>query len=425
MKTMLKRLLRRAPEPLAYEEARDRAHSGDRDVRQSLAMREDVRPEILYYLANDRAPEVRRAIAANTATPTQAGVMLARDGDVGVREALAEKIGRLFPELSLDQRDAVRAALTETLETLARDQIRRVRMILAEALKDVANAPPHVVQWLARDREIEVAAPVLECSPLLDDDDLVAVIADAPIPGALTAIARRATVSSRVADAIVDAQDHEAVTALLDNDSAQIREETLDRLIERSRKVEEWQPPLVRRPMLPAGAAAKLASFVADSLLSLLRSRGDLDTPTLDAVEKAVSKRLIDAPGSVTAEKPPKREINNNAGVGRARALQAEGKLNEEALSVALAEGDQACILEGLAILAGVPRVTVARIRAARSPNGITALAWKAGLPLRFAVRLQARFAGVAPDEIINARDGVDYPLTPDEMEWMIGFFKS
>jgi hypothetical protein len=181
----------------------------------------------------------------------------------------------------------------------------------------------------------------------------------------------------------------------------------------------------VRRPMLPAGAAAKLASFVADSLLSLLRSRGDLDTPTLDAVEKAVSKRLIEAPGSVTAEKPAKREINNNAGVGRARALQAEGKLNEEALSVALAEGDQACILEGLAILAGVPRVTVARIRAARSPKGITALAWKAGLPMRFAIRLQARFAGVAPDEIINARDGVDYPLTPDEMEWMIGFFKS
>ena len=32
---------------------------------------------------------------------------------------------------------------------------------------------------------------------------------------------------------------------------------------------------------------------------------------------------------------------------------------------------------------------------------------------------------GVAPDEVINAREGFDYPLKPDEMEWMLGFFKS
>lgn len=318
MKAMLNRLLRRAPEPIAYEEARDQAWNGDASMRAALARREDVRPEILYYLANDRSVDVRRAIAANNVTPTQAGVILARDTDVKVREMLAEKIGRLFPDLSLDQRDAVRVALTETLEILARDQVQHVRSILAEALKDVANAPPHIVNWLARDREIMVAAPVLEYSPLLNDDDLVAVIANAPISGALTAIARRATVSSRVADAIVDAEDREAVTALLDNGSAQIREETLDRLIEKSRSVEDWQPPLVRRPKLPVAAAAKLASFVADSLLSLLRSRGDLDNATLDAVEKAVSERLVKAPGSVTAERPAKREISS-ASISSAR----------------------------------------------------------------------------------------------------------
>ena len=95
MKSMLKRLLRRAPEPLAYEEARDRAHSGDRDVRQSLAMREDVRPEILYYLANDRAPEVRRAIAANTATPkTTSATHTKVFSDGHCRCASASQMGR-------------------------------------------------------------------------------------------------------------------------------------------------------------------------------------------------------------------------------------------------------------------------------------------------------------------------------------------
>ena len=423
MRAMLGRLLRRAPEPIVYEAAREQARHGDPRVRAALAARADVRPEILYYLAGDASADVRRAIAANPSTPAHAGVLLARDADAGVREALAEKIGRLFPDLSADERVAVQAAVLEILETLARDQVRRVRTILAEALKDVPNAPAHVVGWLARDRAIEVAAPVLEFSPLLSDDDLIAVIADAPIPGALAAIARRGSVSTRIADAIVAAEDRDAVTALLDNPSAQIREETLDRLIERSRDITEWQPPLVRRPKLSAAAAAKLAGFVAGSLLAVLRARGDLDPQTLAAVEKAVTARLD----------PPAAEVNRArsdapagpTGAARARALKERGALDEKALSEALAGGDQACVAEGLVLLAGVTAATIARIRAARSAKGMTALAWKAGLSMRFAIRLQARFAGVAPGEILNARDGVDYPMAVDEMEWMLEFFRS
>jgi uncharacterized protein (DUF2336 family) len=425
MRAMLGRLLRRAPQPLAYEVARDQARHGDPQVRATLAARPDVRPEILYYLAGDNSADVRRAIAANPAAPVHAGALLARDSEIGVRAALAEKLGRLFPDLSADERESVRLVLIETLETLARDEARRVRAILAEALKDVANAPANVIGWLARDRALEVAAPVLEFSPLLAEDDLIAVIADAPIPGALAAIARRGAVSTRIADAIVAAEDREAVTALLDNSSAQIREETLDRLIERSRDVLDWQPPLVRRPTLSSAAAAKLASFVADSLLTMLRARGDLDVETLAAVEKAVTARLGSPSAHANPAERPAGEPAGLTGAARARALRDRGALDEKALTEALADGDQACVAEGLALLADVPAATVARIRTARSAKGVTAIAWKAGLSMRFAIRLQARFAGVAPGEILNARDGVDYPMGDDEMDWMLEFFKN
>jgi uncharacterized protein (DUF2336 family) len=266
---------------------------------------------------------------------------------------------------------------------------------------------------------------VLEFSPLLAEDDLIAVIADAPIPGALAAIARRGAVSTRIADAIVAAEDREAVTALLDNSSAQIREETLDRLIERSRDVLDWQPPLVRRPTLSSAAAAKLASFVADSLLTMLRARGDLDVETLAAVEKAVTARLGSPSAHANPAERPAGEPAGLTGAARARALKDRGALDEKALTEALADGDQACVAEGLALLADVPAATVARIRTARSAKGVTAIAWKAGLSMRFAIRLQARFAGVAPGEILNARDGVDYPMGDDEMDWMLEFFKN
>src|SRR3546814_12480818 len=89
----------------------------------------------------------------------------------------------------------------------------------------------------------------------------------------LGAIARRSSVGDTISDAIVLRNDRPAVSALLANGSAQIREETLDRLIEASVQETAWQPALVARPVLPAGAVRKLAGFVADSLLQKTEGR--------------------------------------------------------------------------------------------------------------------------------------------------------
>ena len=48
-----------------YEDAKRLARSDDVNARRKLALRADMRPEILYYLAEDKALEVRRAIAGN------------------------------------------------------------------------------------------------------------------------------------------------------------------------------------------------------------------------------------------------------------------------------------------------------------------------------------------------------------------------
>ena len=53
----------------------------------------------------------------------------------------------------------------------------------------------------------------------------------------------------------------------------------------------------------------------------------------------------------------------------------------------------------------------------------ITALTWKAGLNMRTAMKIQRQIAKVPPSKMINARDGVDYSLTEDEMSWYLEFF--
>jgi uncharacterized protein (DUF2336 family) len=428
---LLRRLFGRANEAdggLDYARARELASHPDMGVRRRLAGRTDVQPEILYYLAADGAAEVRRAIASNDATPPHAYRALAEDADDDVRCDLAYKIARLTPQLSSDARDRIRELTLEALDILARDEIVRVRRVLAETLKDVAQAPHDVILRLARDTELEVAAPVLEFSPLLTDDDLLEIIASPTVAGALAAISRRALVSEAISDAIVHSEDWDAVASLLGNPSAQIREETLDQIVDGSRTVTDLQMPIVRRPRLPLRAARKLATFVADAVLTVLMRRTDLDEETAELVSQTVRKRMSERaaedPGEGGAKSsPPAREPARIA--EEVRRLDKEGKLDDGRIASELTGGNRVFVTEAIALKSGLPATVVERIAAARSAKAMTALAWKAGFSMRFAVKLQSRFGNVPSGELLHPRDGFDYPMSEEDMTWQIGFYAS
>ncbi|TDQ86483.1 uncharacterized protein (DUF2336 family) [Dongia mobilis] len=397
---------------MEYEEAKRLAAAGSERDRSSLAARSDMRPEILYFLAEDKSNAVRRAIAGNAATPRQADLRLARDADEGVRELLAVKIGQLAPDLPQETRSQVRDLTIQVLETLARDQAVKVRRIVAEALKDLTDAPPHIIQELARDLEIRVAGPVLQYSPILSDSDLLEIISSGPIRGALSAIARRAQIGERLADAIIAAaieapEESETITALLNNRNTAIREETLDIILDKAPAVEEWQEPLVKRPLLPMNAIRRLADFVSSSLFDLLQARPDLDRATAKAVAKAVKKRLA-------AESRERDAARNDAPPPPGDA---------EAMSAAIAGGKQEQVAAALARDAILNPAIVRKILTSMSAKAVTALAWKAGLTMRQALQLQLKIAGIAPHQVLNPRGGTDYPLSEREMEWQLELF--
>ncbi|RMD65055.1 MAG: DUF2336 domain-containing protein [Alphaproteobacteria bacterium] len=411
--------------PVSYEESKRLARDPDVTVRARLAMREDVRPEILYFLAEDASSEVRRSIAANHATPRQADLILARDGDEAVRCHLAAKVARLMPDLDAEEQAQAQKYLIEVIEILAQDEAVRVRQIVAEALKDVAAAPPDVIQRLARDVEDVVACPILEFSPLLSDEDLIEIIRSGCVTGRLKAISRRNGVGERVTDAIIETDDTAAIAELLDNTSAQIREETLDSLVDAALEVTTWHGALVRRPELSLGAVRKLAGFVAESLLGILQARTDLDRKTARAVAKEVRRRLKD--DQKRNRKRPreggKKDEAEDPAV-RARRLFDSGQLDDEAMSRALNGGDRDLVRHGLALRAGLPVAMVDHILSAHSAKGVTALAWKAKCPMRFATQLQIRMGGIAPAQALKPRGGINYPMTPDEMTWQLEFFE-
>jgi uncharacterized protein (DUF2336 family) len=397
-----------------YDEAKSMAADKKTSVRRKLAKRGDVQPELLYFLANDADPEIRREIAANTATPVQADVILAEDPDDETRCQVAGKIAALAPNLSEEDRETVGDIVTDILMTLANDQLARVRKVLSEELKDADNVSPDVIGRLARDEDLAVAGPVLQASPLLNDELLVEIIKSQPVQGALSAISRRAALGENISDAIVETDDGAAIAELLKNGGAQIREETLDDLIERADGKPDWHAPLVGRPALSPKSMRHLAGFVTESLLETLQSRDDIDPETARVLSATVRERLDDETGSESGG-----DENNILD------MFADGTLDENAIDAALNKGDRSFVVSALALKSGLSTQIIQKVVSMASAKGMVALAWKSGLSMKLAMQLQLRLARVAPDAVLKAAKGDKYPMSDEDMDWQLEFFAS
>lgn len=409
------------PTDLSYERSKELVRDSDPMVRRALARHPETRPELLYYLAEDSSNDVRLEIANNERTPRQADLILAADGDEEIRTALATKIAKLTPSLPDSDRGALYDYTMQVLEKLAQDQIVRVRQIMAEALKDVADAPHSVIQQLASDIELVVAGPVLRFSPVLTDTDLLAIINAGAAQGKLAAISERQNVSGDVSDAIAEKGDDATVAVLLSNSTAQIREETLDSLTARSEKIVSWHAPLVARPALSMRSARMLAGFVAEHLLAKLQAREDLEAATLEAVAEVVAERLGDANGKQDLADP--EWAHDDVTEEEIAALKKAGALTENAIVESLEAGRKRFVEAALASLADVPRDAAARIVAQRSGKALVALAWKAGMSTDVIGPLQVQLMGLPPSKIVMADDPDLWPMSEEDMDWQLDFF--
>ncbi len=381
------------------------ARSGSEAERTVLAARPETAPELLYYLASDAAVAVRAAVAANAATPPQADRILAGDEDPRVRAILGRKLAGLAPLLGGQSPDRLRRLAWETLCRLAADAAVMVRAMIAEEVKAMPDAPRSLILQLARDASMVVAEPVIRFSPLLTEADLLALVMGPPVPETLAAVARRPEIGEAISDAIATTEDPEAVTALLGNPSAAIREATLDAVIAQAGAHVAWQEKLVARPSLPPRAAMALARCVAEHLLETLAARPELDPRHAVELREAVARRLDGvapgAPGNTPAGEPGPPPP-------------------DQAFARATTDGDRAGVIRILSTRAGVPEEAVQRAVRLRSSKGLVSLCWKAGLSPRCALQAQVALAGIAPALALGPTEKGGWPLGEEEMAWQL-----
>ncbi len=403
----------------SYNQAKAILEKGGAAERRDLAMHEDMEPEILYYLANDKDPLVRREIADNDGTPLQADIILATDPDEEVRKELAHKLGRLLPDISVNQQDKLSKMALDILDTLARDQIRDVRAIVSDEIKHARNIPKNIVRRLAEDAESTVSAPVLEYSPLLSDRDLLEIVALGIESGAMTSVARRKELAPEVIDAIIESGDENAIPALLKNKSAKISEKAIDLIAIEAEGHEEWHPPLVDRGNLPVRTIRRIANFVSASLFERLIEKNDVADEVVQEMRMEVRKR-IDSNGLLETDDDKAR----SKAMERTEKLFKQGKLSEQVVTKAVDLSDHHFVRYSLAHMSGLPSEVVAKMLGSGSGKAVTSLCWKAGMSMRAAVKMQQKVGKVRTNSLLRARGGNQYPLTEDDMEWQIEFYE-
>lgn len=382
--------------------------------RLMLARNPKTAQEVLYFMAeSDPSARVRRAVAKNTSTPVHASLILAGDKSVDVRLALAGRLVDLLPGLSHDKHSQLYAYVVQALGTLALDEVLKVRKALSSTLKDHAHAPPKVAGQLARDVERVVAEPILRFCAALSDDDLLDILKEHPAGWAVEAVAKRDKVSAPVSQAVIETNHVPAGTALIRNDGADIHSNLLQTIVSRAREYPEWHEPLATRKELPPSMAMALAEFVDDKVRALLQKRADFDEKTSAEIAAVVRRRIDYEEQEQTSADTPAQRVNR---------MVREGSLNEGAIADALAMRDREFVTVALASMTRSSASDIHKVFQMRAAKPIIAMAWKAGLSMRMALRLQQDIAQIPPKELIYPKGGTDYPLTREEIQWQLEF---
>lgn len=187
------------------------------------------------------------------------------EGSWTARAKMVERIATRYVEGGLGE---VERCTAEDLFRLALyDGEALVRRVLAETLKHATEMPRDIVLALAHD-VVDVAAPFLAASPLLEDDELMPIVAGGSSAHRLAVTARR-PLSSRIADALGHCGDPTVLRRLLANDEAAISEATLHAILSRAADPLAFADAIARRRVLPVSIISRLAGHLPH------RRRGD------------------------------------------------------------------------------------------------------------------------------------------------------
>lgn len=276
---------------------------------------------------------------------------LARKPSEESRATLIEGLTDHFLDEENAQSQTVRELFSEVVCRLLDQVAVETRAEVSARVAPLGDIPAEVIKQLAADT-IEVAAAVLEKSPVLTDSDLIA-LAQNMVADHRVAISKREALGPRLTANLVQNSEAEVIQELAGNAGARFSETTYRALAEKAKTDVDLLDKLVDRPDLSPLVTVQITPFMTDEMKARHKKSGADEG----------GKSLLDSLSDVASEAKPKKSAANDA--AQIDALIKRIKDDEVDLSDTLADlADQENFPGVVRVLADIADLPAKSIRA-------------------------------------------------------------
>lgn len=287
------------------------------------------------------------------------------------RALLAQKIAQGHKSGAFQQNELKVAE--QIFRMLLKDAQIQVRLALSQGLQDDPNAPKDIILALANDHAEEVASPVVQYSPVIEDNDLLDLISDHGDLTRLIAIANRNHVSKMVSTALVETSKEEVVGHLVNNQGADISEHSLNRVLRDFGSNHSLMENMARRAELPVTIVEKLISVASDNVAAELKHKYTRVAQKLEEEAKRAREQITLKMLDTTTEPEAVNLLVDE--------LYSNKRLTPSIVLTALCRGNFAFFETGIARMAGIPAANAHKLIHDKGGLGFKALYKKADLP--------------------------------------------
>ncbi|MFB9355011.1 DUF2336 domain-containing protein [Sneathiella chinensis] len=286
-------------------------------------------------------------------------VELAEDKSPTQRKFLYQKIGDFLIEEGETFSKAEKELMADILCRITSDVEKSIRAHFSRHIAKRTDIPQDLIIFLAND-DFEIALPILRDCGLLEEPDLLEIIHTRSTQHQL-AIAARSNISESVSRALSDTDKEEVCVELLNNHTANIPNDILEKLGEKSETIIAYQKPLLQRPFLPNHIAEKMYRWVSVALREYIANRFQVD-PRILEVDIDERRATIK---SISTDMDPSEKL--------VEKLHKAGELSAGFMLKSLRQGEIDLFELTFAKLIDMPRNQIQKILYSKNPELLAA----------------------------------------------------